>query len=76
MLIAPLAMKLGDWVSDQAQIDQSKQMAEAYRALAERLNIHFAVAGKWNVALAYDGVHFTEEGHRAFAEGLFKELTQ
>ena len=39
-------MKLGDWVSDQAQIDQSKQMAEAYRALAEVLNIRFADAGK------------------------------
>lgn len=76
LLIAPPPMKLGEWVPDQAKIEQSKQMVEAYRALAERLNIRFADAGRWNISLAYDGVHFTEAGHRAFAEGLFKELTQ
>ena len=25
-------------------------------------------------SLAYDGVHFTEQGHRAFAAGLLEEL--
>ena len=43
-------------------------------ALAERLGIRFADAGNWNIPLAYDGVHFTEQGHRAFAAGLLEEL--
>ena len=43
-------------------------------AVAERLGIRFADAGKWDVSLAYDGVHFTEQGHRAFAAGLLEEL--
>ena len=42
--------------------------------LAERLGIRFADAGKWDISLAYDGVHFTEQGHRAFAVGLLEEL--
>ena len=28
----------------------------------------------WNIALAFDGVHFTDTGHHAFAENLRKEL--
>ena len=27
-----------------------------------------------NVSLAFDGVHFTEAGHKAFAEGLYQFL--
>ena len=42
--------------------------------LAERLGIRFADAGTWNIPLAYDGVHFTEQGHRTFAAGLLEEL--
>ena len=38
------------------------------------LGVRFADAGAWGVGLAYNGVHFTEQGHRAFAEGIWKEL--
>ena len=62
LLIAPPPVIFGAWVQVQ------------YRALAERLGIRFADAGAWGVGLAYDGVHFTEQGHRAFAEGIWKEL--
>ena len=31
---------------------------------------HFADAGQWGVDLLFDGVHFSEAGHWAFAEGL------
>ena len=44
------------------------------QALAEHLGICFADAGKWDIPLAYDGVHFMEQGHRAFAAGLQEEL--
>ena len=74
LLIAPPPMQPGEWVLGQGLIDASMQLAEAYQRLAKRLGVRFADAGKWDVSLAFDGVHFTEEGHKAFAEGLFKEL--
>ncbi len=71
LLIAPPPMKHGEWVPDQELIDASKELAAVYQTLAEQLGTGFLDAGKWNVPLAYDGVHFTEEGHRRFAEGLY-----
>ena len=74
LLIAPPPMALGEWVPSQQLIDASYTFARLCQALAERLGIRFADAGKWDISLAYDGVHFTEQGHRAFAAGLLEEL--
>ena len=76
LLIAPPPMKPGAWVTEERLVTDSVLLAEEYRSLAEKLGISFAVAGKWNVSLAFDGVHFTEEGHRAFADGLYQYLTK
>ena len=46
----------------------------SYWHLAGRLGILFAGADRWEIPLAYDGVHFTEQGHRAFAQALFETL--
>ena len=72
LLIAPPPMKSGAWVSSQNLIDDSKALSKQYKVLAKRLDIRFVDAGQWNVPLAYDGVHLTEEGHRAFSEGLIE----
>ena len=53
-----------------AQISESEKLAGVYRALAEKTGVFFADAGLWNVETAFDGVHFTPEGHAAFASGL------
>ena len=74
LLIAPPSMKLGEWVPDQNLIDDSIALAKCYKALAERLGVRFVDAGEWNIPLTYDGVHLTEEGHRAFAKGLLEYL--
>ena len=74
LLIAPPPMKFGEWVQDQELIDDSITLARYYNALAERLGILFADTGEWNIPLAHDGVHLTEEGHRAFARGLIEYL--
>lgn len=74
LLIAPLPMALGEWVPSQQLIDDSHSFAQLCQALAERMGIRFTDAGKWNISLAYDGVHFTEQGHKAFAAGLWEEL--
>lgn len=74
LLIAPPPMKFGEWVQDQKLIDDSVTLAKYYKALAARLCILFADAAAWHVPIAYDGVHLTEEGHRAFANGLIRYL--
>ena len=74
MLIAPPPMVQGEWVASQQLIDASKTYARCCRELAERMGIRFADAGKWDIPLAYDGVHFTAQGHKAFAAGLLEEL--
>ena len=70
LLISPPPMKRGGWVPDDGLVEESKNLARQYKGLAKRLGIRFADAGKWDISLAYDGVHFTEEGHARFAEGL------
>ena len=74
LVIAPPPMTLGAWVPSQQLIDDSHAFARLCQALAEHLGIRFADAGKWDILLAYDGVHFTEQGHRAFAAGLLEVL--
>lgn len=74
LLIAPPPMALGEWVPSPQLIADSLAFARLCQALAEQLGIRFADAGKWGISLAYDGVHFTEQGHRAFAAGLLEEL--
>ena len=74
LLIAPPLVTLGAWVPSQQLIDGSRAFARFCRALAERMGIRFADARKWDIPLAYDGVHFTEQGHKAFAARLLEEL--
>ena len=74
LLIAPPPMKLGQWVPSQELIEESVRLADGYRQLSARLCIHFANAGQWNIPLTFDGVHFTEEGHRLFAHNLYQYL--
>jgi len=70
LLISPPPMKRGAWVPDDGLVEESKNLARQYETLAERLGIRFADADEWDIELAYDGVHFSEEGHARFAEGL------
>lgn len=74
LLIAPPPVTLGTWVPSQQLIDGSRAFAQLCWALAKRMGIRFTNAGKWDIPLAYDGVHFTEQGHKAFAAGLLEEL--
>ena len=74
LLIAPPPVALGAWVPSPQLIDESRAFARLCQALAEQLGILFADAGRWDIPLAYDGVHFTEQGHRAFAIKLLEEL--
>ena len=74
LLVAPPPMKRGAWVPTDALVAESIYLKEEYKSLAEKLNISFIDTRHWNVELTFDGVHFTEAGHHAFAENLRKEL--
>ena len=74
LLVAPPPMKRGAWIPTDELVVESVRLAEEYKRLAEKLNIPFVDTREWNVELTFDGVHFTETGHHAFAEKLRKEL--
>ena len=74
ILLAPPPMCFGDWVQDAAVVRESEKIAAHYRAIAAAARISFADAGGWGVALTFDGVHFTPEGHAAFFRGLAQTL--
>ena len=71
VLIAPTPMKLGAWVLKQRLIDGSRELWKHYGTLKQRMGVH---CGAWEVPVAFDGVHLTQEGHRAFAERLSQYL--
>lgn len=73
-LIAPPVMQEGEWVQSAKLIEESGKLRARYRELAERTGIPFADASEWNVTLTFDGVHFSPEGHTAFAAGLAERL--
>lgn len=72
LLMAPPPMKRGAWVPTDALVTESIHLAEEYKLLAEKLNIHFVDTRHWNIELTFDGVHFTEAGHHAFANHLIE----
>ena len=74
LLIAPPPLRRGEWVSDETLIARSCRLAEEYRRLARDRGIRFLDAADWDIPLTFDGVHFTEEGHRRFAENLMEDI--
>ena len=74
LLVTPPPMELGAWVSSHRTLEETCRLAGCYETVAQRLGIAFADAGTWGIGLAYDGVHFSEEGHQAFANGMQKTL--
>lgn len=74
LLIAPPPMKRGAWVPTDGLVDGSYRLADAYREVADRLDIPYVDTREWKIELCFDGVHFTEDGHRAFAKNLKKVL--
>lgn len=67
LLLAPPVLQAGDWVTEPSWIRESIQYAACCHAEAKAYGFSFADTSTWEIALAFDGVHFTEEGHRRFA---------
>lgn len=69
-LIAPPPMQPGTWVTEESVLRESVQLVSCYRALAQRLHLPFGDTGSWGIEMLFDGVHFSEAGHRAFTAGM------
>ena len=54
--------------------EESIKMNEGFRRLAVRYGAAFADSSAWDIGLAFDGLHFSEEGHRQFADALLETL--
>ena len=69
LLLVPPPMTPGEW-TNLTVIEESRKLMDAYR----NLGVRTIDAGKWDIPMAYDGVHFTEEGHQIIAQRLKEEL--
>ena len=76
LLVAPVPMKPGAWVSEERLLKESARIAAVYRALEQEGTVFFADTSAWDIPLAYDGVHFTAEGHHRFAHQLAACISQ
>ena len=70
VLITPPPMKWGEWVQDQELIDDSHRLVQLYLELGKSLGIRVLDTSSWNIPLAFDGVHFTEEGCKVWVDYL------
>ena len=70
LLVAPPPVNL-TWTEQEQELSRCSQgIAAAYQALAHRLGVGFANAGAWDLPMAFDGVHFSPQGHERFAREL------
>ena len=76
LLISPPSFRRGEWVQDDAQIEESRHLGELYRNLAQEKGCMFADADEWDIAISFDGVHFLPEGHIRFASKLTEALNR
>jgi len=77
LLVSPPPMIPGTWVTEDQLLTESRKLPLLYEALSRRMdNLFFADAGKWGVELLFDGVHFSEAGHHAFAAGIREAMRQ
>ena len=71
LLIGPLPVARGAWVATEERVLESVELADRCRDMAAKQGFMYVDGRHWGVELTYDGVHFSEKGHRAFAEGLW-----
>lgn len=72
-LIAPPPVWYGTWVTEERIYRESRRLDFCYSGLAGRHGIRCTETGDWDIPVAFDGVHFSEEGHLKFAENILKQ---
>ena len=78
LLTAPVPMTDGVLSSgiefDLTSVEKSRQLAPLYRSLAKELEVDFWDAGTAGIELCGDGCHFSERGHRKFAQEMERRV--
>ena len=74
VLIGPPRMRPGAWITDDRLSEDCVRLNAAYSAVAEKLGVWFVDAIDWDIEVTFDGVHYSEQGHMAFAEQLWLAL--
>ena len=54
--------------------DESIRMNAGFESICKGKGISYFDAADWDISLAYDGVHFSEEGSRKFADEVIRIL--
>ena len=67
-------MRPGTWITDDRLPEDCVRLNAAYCTVAETLGIRFIDAADWDIEVTFDGVHYSEKGHRSFAENLYLAL--
>lgn len=70
LLIAPPVLQRSEFVPTDELVEESRELAGLYKDLADKKGLMYADAGKWDLGLAFDGVHLSPEGHARYAEKL------
>lgn len=76
IMISPVPFKSGTWISSGRQIRESEKLQTVYRNVSAKTGIRFAATADWQIPLMFDGVHFTQDGHRIFAERIAELLAK
>ena len=74
LLVAPPLMQRGAWVESEALLENARALAPLYREPAERCGAFFCDTAAWDIPVVFDGVHFSEDGHRRFAKQMQRVL--
>lgn len=74
LLISPPDIRISEGPYGEMFKRLSKGLGAEYKRIADEEGLYFTDAAKWNLALAYDGVHFSVEGHAQFAEKMTEVL--
>ena len=53
-----------------------KELPAKLAAVAAEFGLEFADATRWNIACLFDGLHFSEEGHRTFAQNILRVIRE
>ena len=77
LLIAPPLIGREDSFSLEEQLlyKESLLLGALYEQLALQRGLAFVNTGEWNIPMGFDGVHFSEEGHRIFADRMLEVLS-
>ena len=63
-------MGIGTGLTRESIAKVMDELPNALKRCAVEFGADFTDAGEWDISLSYDGIHFSEDGHRRYAEHM------